>query len=578
MHLVIVGGGIAGISCVEELLSLADTEPEQPHPPSSSSPLSITIISPSPLLKRATNIRQHHSIASTRTTFDVSAASASEVLSSLSSSSVAVSFLQAAVTALDTVAHTVSLCPVSSAPSSSSSSASSCPAFLHYDRLLLACGAVPAVPFQGSRVHCIRDTESIQSLSARLQQSRAETGCVMILGNGGIAMEVVAALSSPSSAIGSERVVWVVKDAYMGNTLLDVEASAFLLPQLFPQHDPALDERRYGEEDGRRMKTGASTSRQRQAETEAAEEAEGTAEAEQSSRVFGGALGPHWQQRLQLGDAATSLPSSSAALTVHFNTIVSACCDAAPSPSSTSASSPPLLSVSLSNGRTYSCSLFISATGVTPNTSFVSSSSLALHPSDGGIVTSASSLRTSAPDVFAAGDCTHTVYPHSPHYLQHRLWQQARTMAMRAAQAMYQTAEEELQQQAEEESGWYGVFVHETRLFGLRVYLLGLWNEEVWERKRKEGVEAAADSEQQRRHHEQRQCRALMRVRPLDAAAGGGSYVKVVMEGGRVMGATLIGDTELEETLENLIVNQLDMSAYGDDWLHADVDLADYFD
>ena len=30
--------------------------------------------------------------------------------------------------------------------------------------------------------------------------------------------------------------------------------------------------------------------------------------------------------------------------------------------------------------------------------------------------------------------------------------------------------------------------------------------------------------------------------------------------------------------MENLIVNRTDMSAYGDDWLHADIDLSDYFD
>lgn len=55
-------------------------------------------------------------------------------------------------------------------------------------------------------------------------------------------------------------------------------------------------------------------------------------------------------------------------------------------------------------------------------------------------------------------------------------------------------------------------------------------------------------------------------------------YVKVVMQEGRMQGAILIGDTDLEETFENLILNQLDLSSYGEDILNPDVDIEDYFD
>ena len=58
----------------------------------------------------------------------------------------------------------------------------------------------------------------------------------------------------------------------------------------------------------------------------------------------------------------------------------------------------------------------------------------------------------------------------------------------------------------------------------------------------------------------------------------GKEYVKVVMQNGRMQGAILIGDTDLEETFENLILNQTDLSAYGADLLDSGVDIEDYFD
>lgn len=55
-------------------------------------------------------------------------------------------------------------------------------------------------------------------------------------------------------------------------------------------------------------------------------------------------------------------------------------------------------------------------------------------------------------------------------------------------------------------------------------------------------------------------------------------YIKYVLVNGRVQGAILIGDTGLEETTENLILNQIDVSSYGDDLLNPDIDVEDYFD
>ena len=45
-----------------------------------------------------------------------------------------------------------------------------------------------------------------------------------------------------------------------------------------------------------------------------------------------------------------------------------------------------------------------------------------------------------------------------------------------------------------------------------------------------------------------------------------------------MQGAILIGETDLEETFENLILNQLDLSCYGEELLNPDIDIEDYFD
>jgi hypothetical protein len=43
-------------------------------------------------------------------------------------------------------------------------------------------------------------------------------------------------------------------------------------------------------------------------------------------------------------------------------------------------------------------------------------------------------------------------------------------------------------------------------------------------------------------------------------------------------GAVLIGDTGLEETMENLILDALDLTPFGADMLDPDIDIEDYFD
>lgn len=45
-----------------------------------------------------------------------------------------------------------------------------------------------------------------------------------------------------------------------------------------------------------------------------------------------------------------------------------------------------------------------------------------------------------------------------------------------------------------------------------------------------------------------------------------------------LQGAVLIGETELEETFENLILDGLDLSRYGGDFMDPEIDLQEVFD
>lgn len=46
----------------------------------------------------------------------------------------------------------------------------------------------------------------------------------------------------------------------------------------------------------------------------------------------------------------------------------------------------------------------------------------------------------------------------------------------------------------------------------------------------------------------------------------------------RIYGALLVGETDLDETVENLILNGTDVGGIKDDLLNPTVDIEDYFD
>ena len=54
--------------------------------------------------------------------------------------------------------------------------------------------------------------------------------------------------------------------------------------------------------------------------------------------------------------------------------------------------------------------------------------------------------------------------------------------------------------------------------------------------------------------------------------------MRVTLLRGRLIGAVLMGDTQLEETFENLILDQLDLSSYGPGLLDPSIALDHVFD
>ena len=214
-----------------------------------------------------------------------------------------------------------------------------------------------------------------------------------------------------------------------------------------------------------------------------------------------------------------------------------------------SATSPKMINwnvyVQLTNGKTYGCDFVISATGVVPNTEpFLKCASFKIA-SDGGLEVD-NYMRTNICDVYAAGDVCNAAWDHSQHWMQMRLWTQANQMGAYAAKCMLA----DFTGDAIFMDFCFELFAHVTQFFGYKVILLGKFN----------GQGLGKDYQ------------VLLRC------TKGLEYVKVIVHQGKVHGALLIGDTDLEETLENLILNQMDVSCYGESLLDPNIDIEDYFD
>ena len=202
--------------------------------------------------------------------------------------------------------------------------------------------------------------------------------------------------------------------------------------------------------------------------------------------------------------------------------------------------------VELSNGSIFGCDFVVSATGVVPNNRVFLSGNNFRTAADGGFCVSRTML-TSVDNVYAAGDVCTPDWSDTEYWFQMRLWTQARQMGYYAAKCITS----KLRNRSPELFFNFFVFTHVTKFFGLRVTLLGFFN----------GQRLAPEK-----------CQWKYSVEP------GKKLIKFVHQSNRVKGAVLIGDTTMDETFENLIYNQINLTGIIDHLLDDNVDIEDYFD
>lgn len=455
---VVVGGGIAGVSCAE---TLAFLEPEK----------TIVLISESSLIKTVTNL---HTITRTLTDFDITETDSSY----LTHNYLNVNVIHDTLTEINNSEHFV---------------LTSSNKRIKYEFLCLCMGAEPKLIPQASvipQILGIRDTDSVESLVEKIKSAKK----IVVVGNGGIASEVV-------FKVRNVDVDWIVRDKHISATFVDPGAAEFFQPTLQKGktvEEPVSKRMRYREDDFRKS---------------------------------GAALGPDWYKNLIITGKKENTE-----VKIHYEAEVTQVnplenCEFP-------------IEVVLTNSLKIPCDLVVSATGVTPRTNFKITKEFD-KSEDGGIQVN-EFMQTSLSNIYAAGDICTANWTLAKHWFQMKLWTQARQMGCYAAKSMSAHSQNETLLQ----DFCFEMFAHSTKLFGYKVILLGLYN----------GQKLGTNYE------------ILLRMTKEK------EYIKFVLEDNKLQGAVLIGDTDLEEMCENLILNQLDLSPYGDDILNPNIDIEDYFD
>ncbi|XP_077565831.1 pyridine nucleotide-disulfide oxidoreductase domain-containing protein 1 [Stigmatopora nigra] len=485
---VVIGGGIAGVTCVEQLsYSLPSDD--------------VALITAGAHIKTVTNYKQ---VAKVLEEFDVEEQPASVLEEKYSNLTV----IHSPVKRLHTQSHLVE---------------TEDGHIYGYELLCICSGARPKLlSHDKPYILGIRDTDSAQDFQKQLTKAKR----IVVIGNGGIALELV-------YEVEGCQVIWVVKDDAIGNAFFDAGAAKFLTPSL-------------GADKPKRVAPCKRSRYTTEAQTFTADRHRRGHDSGHTEP--GSALGPDWHRDLVLKGSE----EASRRVSVEYQCEVEKIFTSEEMLNSQSETHTldtdeekwPVY-VKLTNGKTFGCDFVVSATGVTPNTEpFLHGNSFTLAE-DGGLRVD-DHMVTSEPDVYAAGDVCTACWEHSSLWQQMRLWTQARQMGWHAGRCM---AARVLSETIELDF-CFELFSHITKFFNYKVVLLGKFNAQ--------GL--GSDYE------------LLLRY------TKGQEYVKVVLQRGRMVGAVLIGETDLEETFENLILNQMDLTEYGEDLLNPDVDIEDYFD
>lgn len=146
-----------------------------------------------------------------------------------------------------------------------------------------------------------------------------------------------------------------------------------------------------------------------------------------------------------------------------------------------------------------------------------------------------------------------------------RLWSQARQMGHYAGKCMLAYAQSQADTLTMDFC--FELFAHTTKFFNMKVVLLGNYQES--DMKKFENLIRMTPG---------RMSLLFNMMLSFNSLGLGEEYIRVTLKDGRVHGCVFIGDTELEETFENLLLNQIDVSAFGESLLDPNIDIADYFD
>lgn len=489
--LVVIGGGIAGISCIETLFQYSSLSEHQFS--------KVILISESNLVKRVTN---YCSTGRNLETFDV----IEESLDNLGLLIPNGTSFDSIIGSVEYVSHSDRKLVYRSQESKQCT--------LPYDILCICFGSKPRfldcaniTPECEEKIVVLRDTTTIKSLERKLENCKR----LVIVGNGGISLELVAKISKCDKT-------WIIRDDFIGSVFLDSEAGKFFLNSM---ESEATNKPNCG-------------IKERVHRTEELS----TRSPVKLATNYGPALGPGWSVDAKL-QGSSQTPGD---VRIIY-------CDEVKEISCTDKDQHPV-KICTSKGVRLDCDLIALAIGVQPNGVNVLGGKLDINPKDGGILVD-EEMRTSLDGIYAAGDIVSCEkWPSSDLWFQMRLWTQARQMGCYAAKCILSHIENQ------DPSIYFNFdcFTHCTSFFGYRVVLLGKFNGQFMD---------------ETRH---RECEAIVRINP------GRDYIKILLLHNKIIGAVLVGNSGLEETIENLIHDGIDVGAFKERLLDDSIDIDDFFD
>lgn len=493
--LVIIGAGVAGVSCIEALIQDFDQDEPQYK--------TIILISASRLVKKITNYQVS---GRNLETFDVSEGDVDELVGQRLPIGLEFKSIVGIVKSIDYSEKTLIFQTTLDNFSYSKTS---------FDIVCLCNGSRPRhLSVKGrqddrevdKRIFVIRDTSTVGEFKVKLADCRR----LVIVGNGGISLELVSKISYCEK-------IWIVRDESIGYTFFDSGAGKFLL-------DSATTHGNKNVSSGKKTRTQIYSSTCQPIINDNAQ--------------FGPALGPNWLQERELSGRYQSEHKLDIIYQDEIDDIVYRKSQDFP------------LNVSTKKGKHIKCDLVISAIGVAPNKLGVTNGVLDVSEGDGGILID-EQMRTSLDKVYAAGDVVSCErWPPNELWFQMRLWTQARQMGFYAGRCIAS----HIRNQDPSIYFNFDCFAHCTAFFGYKLVLLGKYNGQLLNDK------------------ETKECEVIARVNP------GKDYIKILIKDNRIIGAVLVGDSGLEETIENLICDRIDVREYKDQLLDETVDIEDYFD